>query len=183
MYSCKNTTMMETHTEIGKLPLLFSSVHKRLMVLTYSYCAHDTYYHVSNDIKHKCMYVCMYIYIPRVGVDASSWPRQGAKKVMFWWIPAPSMLQRPPLDQAYLGWTSDSHSGRWCFWVRTPIVPYYNVATMNTERHRSVGCGLANAASLFMMRGGGGGGQSRNGPSRVDVLEDSPVSVGDKLQG
>ena len=64
MYSCQNTTMMETHTEIGELPLLFSSVHKRLMALTYSYCAHDTYYHVSNDIKHKCMYVCMYIYSP-----------------------------------------------------------------------------------------------------------------------
>ena len=41
---------------------------------------------------------------------------------------------------------------------------------MNTERNRSsVGCGLTNAAGLFMMHGG----QSRNGPSQVDMLEDS----------
>ena len=85
---------------------------------------------------------------------------------MFWWIPAHSKLQRPPLVQAYLGWTSGSLSGRWCSWVRTTIVPYCNVATMNTERnHSSVGCGLANAAGLFMMRAG----QNRNGPSWVDV--------------
>ena len=65
-------------------------------------------------------------------VDASSWPRgKGAKRVMFWWIPAPSTLQRPPFVQAYLGWTSDSLSGRWCSWVRTPIVCYCNVAMMN----------------------------------------------------
>ena len=49
---------------------------------------------------------------------------------------------------------------------------------MNTERNGSVGCGMANAASLCMMRGG----QSRNGPSRVDVLEDSPVGVGDNCK-